>query len=115
MCCSQFKVHVWGGLSRRGPTDIVIFTGIMDAEFYTLNILPAYARSAARLYPHGDGRMWADNDPKHNSKRAKQFLIDNDIPIFKTPAESPDLNPIELAWHSLKMYFLSLLNLVQPE
>ena len=28
-----FKVHVWGGISKRGPTELIIFEGIMDAEF----------------------------------------------------------------------------------
>ena len=26
------KVHIWGGISKRGATDVIIFTGIMDAE-----------------------------------------------------------------------------------
>ena len=29
------KVHVWGGISKRGSTDIVIFTGILTATRYT--------------------------------------------------------------------------------
>ena len=28
------KVHVWAGISKRGPTGLIIFDGIMDAEFY---------------------------------------------------------------------------------
>ena len=26
------QVHVWGGISKRGATNIIIFTGIMNAE-----------------------------------------------------------------------------------
>ena len=29
------KVHVWAGISMEGATDICIFTGIMNADFYT--------------------------------------------------------------------------------
>ena len=29
-----FSVHVWAGISRKGPTDIHIFTGIMNSEYY---------------------------------------------------------------------------------
>ena len=29
------KVFVWGGISKKGATNVVIFTGIMDAECYT--------------------------------------------------------------------------------
>ena len=32
------KLHVWAGISRRGATPIVIFSGIMDADLY-INIL----------------------------------------------------------------------------
>ena len=33
------KVHVWGGISRRGATQLVVFNGIMDATFHTEMIL----------------------------------------------------------------------------
>ena len=44
------KVHVWGGISKKGATSIVIFTGIMNATICT-DILDA------ALVPF--------NDPKH--------------------------------------------------
>ena len=28
------KVHAWGGVSRRGTTDILIFSGVMEKEFF---------------------------------------------------------------------------------
>jgi len=28
------KVHVWGGISKHGPTELVIFEGIMDVVVY---------------------------------------------------------------------------------
>ena len=34
-----YKVHVWGGISKRGATSILIFTGIMKKEFYVEAIL----------------------------------------------------------------------------
>ena len=52
-----------------------------------------------------------DNDPKHKSKHALQFLADNNINYWPTPAESPDLNAIENVWAYMKYY---LCNTVKP-
>ena len=45
-----------------------------------------------------------DNDPKHTSHYAANFLDLNCINWQKIPAELPDFNPIENLWHKLKEY-----------
>ena len=35
----RFKVHVWAGISRRGKTGLLIFTGIMEKNYFVHEIL----------------------------------------------------------------------------
>ena len=49
-------------------------------------------------------RFQQDNNPKHTSRLAQAFMDRSGINWWKTPPESPDLNPIELIWHELKHF-----------
>ena len=100
------KVHVWGGISRAGATQIHIFNGNMDANYYVNSILKDTLLPAINhLYPPPlTHRFWQDNDPKHTSLLAKSFFEQNNVNWFKTPAESPDLNVIENVWSAMKRH-----------
>ena len=49
-------------------------------------------------------RFMQDNDPKHTSRKAKDFFAARSINWWKTPPESLDMNPIENLWHELNTY-----------
>ena len=54
-------------------------------------------------FPDGH-RLQQDNDPKHASLRIEGFFEEKGVNWWPTPPESPDLNPIENIWGSLKQY-----------
>ena len=78
---SRQKVMAWGGISSNGKTPLFCFTEIMDGLFY-VNILRTQLLPAGqKLY----GRNWhlqQDNDPKHTSRVAKNFLSQNNIHVL---------------------------------
>ena len=97
-----FKFNVWAGLSKRGATPILIFDGIMEKTFYCGEIIKStLAPFLEEVFPDGH-RFMQDNDPKHTSNMAKEIMVEAGINWWKTPPESPDMNPIENIWHELK-------------
>ena len=97
------KIHVWAGISKKGATQIVMFSGIMNATRYSDILSASLVPFLKEMYPHGH-RLYQDNDPKHTSKYIQCYFEANGVNWWKSPAESPDLNPIELMWGSMKNF-----------
>ena len=97
------KVHVWAGISMRSTTSICISEGRMNTPLFVSILEQALIPFMRDVYPDGC-RLVQDNDPKHNSATAHNYYKDAGINWWRTPPESPDLNPIENLWHELKEY-----------
>ena len=67
------KIHIWGGISKRGATCIVMFNGIMNAVRYG-KIIEASLVSFVRTYFPDGHRLQQDNDPKHCSVGFSGFI-----------------------------------------
>ena len=97
------KIHIWGGISARGATRVVMFTGIMNAQRLALIFEAGLLPFIQEKFSDGH-RLYQDNDPKHASQYIEDFFKRNNINWWPTPPESPDLNPIENVWGSMKQY-----------
>ena len=94
------KVHVWAAISLEGKSRLEIFEENMNVELYT-KILKKHCKEIKNLYP--EGLFWyQDNDPKHKSKKAMEFINKTFMANIEAPSYSPDLNPIEMIWVWLK-------------
>lgn len=100
------KVHIWGGISFKGATKIIMFTGIMNAPRLAKVLEAGLLPFIRDHYPTGH-RLQQDNDPKHASQYIARFFEEHDVNWWPTPPESPDLNPIENIWGSMKQYLRS--------
>ena len=87
----------------RGRTGICVFDAIMDRFLYVEILEKTLLPFVQEVYPDSH-RFMADNDPKHTSVHAREFLSSNKLVWWRTPAESPDINPIENLWHELKEF-----------
>lgn len=87
----------------KGATQPCLFEGCMDADFY-VHILESTLLPFIRSNFPTSHRLMQDNDPKHCSKKAREFMMKNGVNWWVTPPESPDCNAIENLWHELKEY-----------
>jgi len=67
------KIHVWGGISARGATPTVMFTGTLRATRYTRILDAALVPFLEHHYPDGH-HLKQDDDLKHMELMGRDIL-----------------------------------------
>lgn len=80
-----------------------MFSGKMNAIKYGKIIETGLVPFVRACFSAGH-RLQQHNDPKHSSKYCGRLFKFHGIYWWRTPLESPDLNPIENCWGSLKQF-----------
>jgi transposase len=96
---------MWG---QKGPLVVLEYLGGkgggMNSKRYQTQVLEGVLKEFYMQMKEKRGQIYfqQDNASSDTSNSTKQWFLHQNIPLFYHPANSPNINPIELVWHELK-------------
>lgn len=95
---ARFSVNMISAVSPRGDFRFMVIEGGVNSTVFVEFLKRLMTGSKKKIF------LIVDGYPAHKSKKAKQFIADQNgkLELFYLPPYSPELNPDELAWNTLK-------------
>lgn len=97
------SVMIWSCITAEGPGPLYFVNGTMNQNQYKKVIDECLTPHISTLdESEGPYVFMHDNAPCHRAKSVKEHLRSVNLQLLDWPGNSPDMNPIENVWNSLK-------------